>query len=163
MKLRILTTGGTIDKVYFDALSQFQVGDSLVPEVLRQAHVVFNYELTRLLRKDSTELTPEDLQLIRQTIEEDTQSTRFLITHGTDLMPNTGQFLKGIRGKTIVLTGSLSPVRFRESDAIFNLGFAVAAVQLLPEGVYLAMNGQIWDPAVTRKNREANRYETIAG
>ena len=82
-----------------------------------------------------------------------------LVTHGTDSMVQTGQVLKSIAGKTIVMTGALSPARFRGSDAEFNIGCAIGAVQSLPHGVYIAMNGLIWDPANVRKNVAANRFE----
>ncbi|MDX2108947.1 MAG: asparaginase domain-containing protein [Verrucomicrobiota bacterium] len=158
MKIKILTTGGTIDKIYFDELSTFQVGDSQIGEVLRQARVAFDYEVIPLLRKDSLELTDSDRQLIRDRIANDPHD-RWLVTHGTDTMTVTGIALKGIPGKTIVLTGSMTPVRFRESDAIFNLGFALATAQLQPTGVYIAMNGQVYDPATVYKNRELSRFD----
>jgi L-asparaginase len=84
-----------------------------------------------------------------------------LVTHGTDSMVATAKVLASIEGKTIVLTGALNPARFRGSDAEFNIGTAVGAVQSLPPGVYIAMNGRIWDPARVRKNVEANRFEPL--
>lgn len=160
MHLEILTTGGTIDKLYFDQLSEFQVGDPQIGEVLRQAQVDFTHRITPLLRKDSLDLTDADRAVIRQTIEA-SPHPRWLVTHGTDTMAVTGRYLQGLAGKTVVLTGAMHPARFRESDAIFNIGFALAALQLLPEGIYLAINGRLWDPAKVRKNRPANRFEEI--
>lgn len=88
------------------------------------------------------------------------QPTRHvLVTHGTDSMVQTGQVLKSITDKTIVMTGALSPARFRGSDAEFNIGCAIGAVQSLPSGVYIAMNGRIWNPEQVRKNVAANRFE----
>jgi L-asparaginase len=84
-----------------------------------------------------------------------------LVTHGTDTMTETGKALRGIPGKTIVLTGALLPARFRDNDAIFNIGFALAAVQALPEGVYIAMNGQIHEPSRVRKDRQQNCFVAI--
>ena len=84
-----------------------------------------------------------------------------LVTHGTDSMVETAKVLASIPGKTIVLTGALNPARFRGSDAEFNIGTAVGAVQSLPSGVYIAMNGRIWDPATVRKNVDANRFEAL--
>ena len=84
---------------------------------------------------------------------------KVLVTHGTDTMVDTAKVLATIPGKTIVLTGALNPARFRGSDAEFNIGTAVGAVQSLPPGVYIAMNGRIWDPAKVRKNVDANRFE----
>jgi len=85
--------------------------------------------------------------------------TQVLVTHGTDTMVETAKVLATIPGKTIVLTGALNPARFRGSDAEFNIGTAVGAVQSLPPGVFIAMNGRIWDPAKVRKNVDANRFE----
>ena len=82
-----------------------------------------------------------------------------VITHGTDTMVETAKVLATIPGKTIVLTGALNPARFQNSDAVFNIGCAIGAVQSLPEGVYIAMNGRIWDPRKVRKNVDANRFE----
>jgi L-asparaginase len=82
-----------------------------------------------------------------------------LVTHGTDTMVETAQALAGLEGKVVVLTGALNPALFKGSDAVFNIGCAVGAVQTLPDGVYIAMNGRIWNPALVRKNRDANRFE----
>lgn len=160
MTIRILTTGGTIDKIYFDELSEFQVGEPQIAEVLQTARVTFRYTIRPLMRKDSLDMTPEDRQRIRKAIQEDPEE-RILITHGTDTMTDTALCLRGIPDKTIVLTGSLAPARFRESDAIFNIGYAIAAVQTLPEGVYICMNGRVYAPDNVRKNRETNRFEKI--
>lgn len=158
MVIKILTTGGTIDKVYFDQLSEFQIGDPQITEILRPVQPGFRFEVQAVLRKDSLELTAEDRALIRRTVEAD-PGERFLITHGTDTMRETAQTLTGIPGKTIVLTGALAPARFKESDATFNVGFALGCLQALPPGVYLAMNGLIFDPFRVRKNRDRMTFE----
>lgn len=160
MHIHILTTGGTIDKVYFDAMSSFQVGEPQIGEVLKHAHVAFDYTVTPVLRKDSLEFVDSDRELLRQSIES-SPHRHFLVTHGTDTMTVTGQYLQDLSGKTVVLTGSLTPARFKESDALFNIGFALAAVQLLPAGVYLAMNGQVYPPDTVRKDRERNRFVLV--
>lgn len=159
MTIRILTTGGTIDKVYFDQKSTFQVGEPQILEVLREVNVTVPYALTPLLRKDSLELTAADRQLIRQAAQEAVES-RILVTHGTDTMVETARALQGLEGKTIVLTGAMQPARFRQTDAVFNIAAAFTAVQLLPPGVYIAMNGRLFDPDQVRKNVAANRFET---
>ena len=159
MKIKFFTTGGTIDKIYFDAKSEYEVGPPQVLEVLKEANVAFNYEVESLLRKDSLDITDEDRQLIRQRIAAES-CDRIVITHGTDTMIETAKTLSGIPGKTIVLTGSMQPARFRVTDATFNIGSAIAAVQNLGPGVYLAMNGRILDPHKARKNREKNIFET---
>ncbi|MCA9750731.1 MAG: asparaginase [Gemmatimonadetes bacterium] len=158
MKVCIITTGGTIDKVYFDAKSAYEVGESNVPNILREANATLDWEVVNLLRKDSLELTDADRALIRATVESRPES-RIVVTHGTDTMVETARALVGVPGKTIVLTGSLAPARFKFSDAEFNVGLALGAVQTAPAGVWIAMNGRVFDPANVRKNREANRFE----
>lgn len=160
MDVKIFTTGGTIDKVYFDAKSTYEVGDPQIVDILREANVTIDWELETLFRKDSLELTDEDRAFIVEKVRQEPCS-RILITHGTDTMIETAKALQDIPGKTIVLVGSLSPARFKSSDAEFNVGFALAAVQTLPPGVYIAMNGRIFHPDHVRKNREANRFEPI--
>ncbi|TQV70225.1 asparaginase [Exilibacterium tricleocarpae] len=158
--MKILTTGGTIDKIYFDANSEFQVGDSPLHECLLEANVTFDYSIESVLKKDSLEITEADRQQLRQKVAEATES-RILVTHGTDTMVDTAVALAGIAGKTIVLTGAMQPARLRFTDAIFNIGYAVATLQLLGEGVYIAMNGQVFDPANVRKNLAGQRFEPV--
>lgn len=156
--ITILTTGGTIDKVYFDANSDFEIGKSLLPELLSEANIHDGYSLRELVRKDSLEMTDDDRDLIAEAVSK-TSSERILITHGTDTMTQTAEALKGVTGKTIVLFGAMQPARMRRSDAVFNLGFAWAAVGLLPEGVYIAMNGEVFEAGSVRKNLQAKRFE----
>lgn len=156
----ILTTGGTIDKIYFDAASEFEVGETTVPHIFQEVGADIDYELLSLFRKDSLEMTDDDRKLIRKACAESKHS-QILITHGTDTMAGTAEALQGIAGKVIVLTGAMAPARFRETDAIFNVGSAVGALQCLPEGVYLAMNGRIFKAGEVRKNREAKKFEAI--
>ena len=159
-ELLIVTTGGTIDKIYFDDKSDYQIGDPQIGMILRELGVTFRFNIIPILRKDSLHITDDDRELIRATIA--AQSTRHvLVTHGTDSMVATGKVLKTIPGKTIVMTGALSPARFRGSDAEFNIGCAIGAVQSLAEGVYIAMNGRVWNPDKVRKNVEANRFEPV--
>ncbi len=160
MQLEIFTTGGTIDKVYFDAKSKFEVGEPQILEVLREANLCIDYQVTPLMRKDSLELTDEDREQVRKAVEAST-ATRIVITHGTDTMTDTARALAGVNGKTIVLTGAMQPARFRFTDAVFNIASAMMAAQTLAEGVYITMNGQVFDPAKTRKNVEMNRFESI--
>jgi L-asparaginase len=160
MRIKFFTTGGTIDKVYFDAKSEFEVGPPQVREVLQEANVAFEYEIESILRKDSLDLTEEDRQLVRRRVESES-CPWIVITHGTDTMVQTAQALAGIPHKTIVLTGSMQPARFRVTDAVFNIGSAIGAVQGLPPGVYIAMNGRIFDPRRTRKNLEKNCFEEV--
>ena len=156
--LTIVATGGTIDKIYFDDKSAYQIGAPQIGEILTQLGVAFEFEVIALLRKDSLHMDDADRELIRRTILAQPHR-HVLVTHGTDTMVETANALAGIPGKTIVLTGALNPARFQGSDAVFNIGCAVGAIQALPDGVYIAMNGRVWDPARVRKNRDANRFE----
>jgi L-asparaginase len=160
MFIRFITTGGTIDKIYFDALSQFEVGESQVKHILSEGLVQFDYDVVPLFQKDSLEITDDDRAKLRDHIAGDVAS-RYIITHGTDTMPDTAEALAGLDGKTIVLTGALSPARFRTTDAIFNVGMAVAAVQVSEPGVYIAMSGQVFAAGEVRKNRDQNRFEAV--
>ena len=155
--LLIITTGGTIDKVYFDASSDYEVGESVIGRLLAQAHVRQDFEVVNLLRKDSLEMTDADRELIRATVLARPEN-RVVITHGTDTMTTTAAALEGIEGKTIVLTGSLAPARFSESDAVFNVGMAFGAVQSLPDGVFVVMNGQVFKACEVRKDRAQNAF-----
>lgn len=159
-ELLIVTTGGTIDKVYFDDKSDYQVGEPQIGRILQELGVAFRFNVIPILRKDSLHIDAADRELLRATIAAQPMR-RVLVTHGTDTMVETAAVLDGIAGKTIVLTGALNPARFRGSDAEFNIGTAVGAVQSLPAGVYIAMNGRVWDPRGVRKNVAANRFEAI--
>ena len=159
-KLLIITTGGTIDKIYFDDKSDYQVGEPQISQILHAMHVAFEFEVTALMRKDSLHLGDADRQLIGAAAAA-SDCNHILITHGTDSMVETAAVLRDIPDKTIVLTGALNPARFRDSDAIFNIGCAVGAVQALPAGVYIAMNGKVWDPEHVRKNARQNRFESL--
>ena len=157
-KLLIITTGGTIDKIYFDDKSDYQIGEPQISQILHAMHVAFDFEVTALMRKDSLHIGDKERQLIRATIAA-SDASHILITHGTDSMVETAAVLRDLDDKTIVLTGALNPARFRDSDAVFNIGCAVGAVQCLPTGIYIAMNGKVWDPEHVRKNRRQNRFE----
>lgn len=160
MSIKIFTTGGTIDKVYFDIKSEYEVGDPQALGVLKRANVTVDYSVTSLLRKDSLDMTDDDRQIIRDAVAAE-PCEQIVITHGTDTMIETAKVLADVKGKTIVMTGSMYPADFRDSDAVFNLGCALTAAQTLGPGVYIAMNGQIFDPAQSRKNRDQNRFEKL--
>jgi L-asparaginase len=156
--LLIITTGGTIDKIYFDDKSDYQIGEPQISQILHAMHVAFEFEVSSLMRKDSLHMEDKDRKLIHDAVSA-SEARHILITHGTDSMVETATVLQNIPGKTIVLTGALNPARFRDSDAIFNIGCAVGAAQTLPPGVYITMNGKVWDPANVHKNRHENRFE----
>ena len=162
----VITTGGTIDKVYFDAKSDFEVGDSVVEELLREAHVGISYQIVELMRKDSLELTDADREQVRMAIEQaPSPGQRVVITHGTDTMTETAQAIaETVRAlqATVVLTGALSPARFAHSDATFNVGMAFATAQSAGPGIYIVMNGQVFDGLAVRKDRAQNRFISLA-
>ncbi|MDJ0751617.1 MAG: asparaginase domain-containing protein, partial [Woeseiaceae bacterium] len=148
------------DKVYFDELSQFEVGESVLEHILREALVQFDWDVVPLMKKDSLEIEDSDRRVLRDYIAND-DATHYVITHGTDTMPETAEILQSLKGRTIVLTGALTPARFRTTDAVFNVGMAVAAVQAVEPGVYIAMSGQVFRAGEVRKNREENRFEPV--
>ncbi|HVU16408.1 MAG TPA: asparaginase domain-containing protein [Candidatus Didemnitutus sp.] len=158
MKIRVIAAGGTIDKVYFDAASSYDVGEPQVEPLFKEANVTFEYVIESVLQKDSLNMTDEDRALIRQRVEASPERL-ILITHGTDTMTETAAKLTGLADKVIVFTGSMLPARFRTSDALFNLGCAVGALQVLGPGVYIAMNGQIAPASSLKKNRAKSRFE----
>jgi L-asparaginase len=160
MQVQIFTIGGTIDKEYFDQKSRYEVGEPRIAEILKEANVSAGYRIESLMKKDSLEMKAEDRRMIVERVRQSTAG-KVLITHGTDTMAATARELCGIKEKTIVLTGAMTPARFKSSDAAFNIGCAFVAVQILPPGVYIAINGRIFDPDRVRKNREKNRFEEI--
>jgi L-asparaginase len=153
----VLTTGGTIDKAYFDALSEYQIVESGIPALIAQARVALPFRVMELMRKDSLELTDADRALIAAAVREAPES-RVVITHGTDTMTETAKALADIPGKTVVLTGALSPARFAETDAPFNLGMAFATAQAAAPGVWIAMSGQVFNGLKVRKDRAAGKF-----
>ena len=159
LHIQILSCGGTIDKVYFDAKSEYEVGEPQIDAIFREAGVAFGYAINSLMRKDSLDMTDADRQLIRDRVES-CDARHVLVTHGTDTMPATAQALDGLSNKVIVLTGSMTPARFRTSDAEFNIGCAVGALLSQQPGVYIAMNGRVFDGLHVRKNRELGRFES---
>ena len=153
----VLTTGGTIDKQYFDALSQYQITDTTVAKLLTIARITHPHYVEEVLRKDSLELTDEDRARIVERVKNGPFS-RIVITHGTDTMTVTARALSNIVDKTIVLTGALTPARFSESDATFNLGMAFAAAQIAPYGVYITMNGFVFPSDQVVKDYERGYF-----
>lgn len=157
MNIRIFTTGGTLDKIYFDSKDKFSVGDTIVGSIMNEAQVNFEFEITSLMQKDSLEMTDLDRIKIREAIISCPEE-KIIVTHGTDTMAETAKKLIGIANKTVALTGALVPARFRSSDANFNIGMAVAAVQCMPAGIYVAMNGQVFPGDSVHKDLKKNRF-----
>jgi L-asparaginase len=158
MIVKIFTTGGTIDKTYFDQKDTYQVGEPQVAGILERANVIVDFEVKSLMQKDSLDIDDLDREIIREAILSE-KNHNIIVTHGTDTMIATAEFLQNIPDKTIVLTGSMYPAQYRDSDAVFNLGCALTGAQTLPPGVYIAMNGRIFDPVASVKNVALNRFE----
>jgi len=158
--VQIFTTGGTIDKIYYDAKDDYTVGEPQIGRLLEEARVNFPYAVEPLFKKDSLQMTDADRARIRAAVAA-AEARRVLITHGTDTMVETARALEGIPDKTIVLVGAMQPARFLGSDAEFNIGYATAAVQLLGPGVYIAMNGQVFRSGHVRKNVAERRFEAL--
>lgn len=156
--LNILTTGGTIDKIYYDDKSDYRIGEPEIARILKAMSVAFRWEVRALMRKDSLHMSDDDRALIRAAVMT-SEDRHYLITHGTDTMTDTAAVLQDIGDRVVVMTGALHPARFIDSDAVFNIGCAIGAVQALPPGVWIVMNGQVWSPTQVRKNRSANRFE----
>lgn len=159
-KIRVLAAGGTIDKVYFDAKSDYEIGEPQAGMILHEAGVTFDFTVESVLRKDSNDMTDEDRQLVRERVLA-AEENYILITHGTDTMTTTAAQLMDVHDKVIVFTGSMVPARFRHNDALFNLGCAVGGLQALPPGVYIAMSGRLFPADKVRKNRAAGRFEAV--
>tara|TARA_B100001027_G_scaffold71632_1_gene48961 strand:- start:327 stop:812 length:486 start_codon:yes stop_codon:yes gene_type:complete len=159
MKVAILTTGGTFDKVYFDANSEYSIGDPCITSILDEGNVNSNYRIQSILKKDSLDITSKERQIIKNSVQECVEE-RIIIIHGTDTMVETAKSLEDIKDKTIVLTGAMQPARFKKTDAIFNSGFALAAVQILEYGVYITMNGMVFRSDNVKKNIDLGKFET---
>ena len=163
MKLKIFTVGGTIDKVYFDKKSLYEVGDPTISGILSEANVTIKYGVESLLHKDSLDMDSKDRRFIANAVEKE-ECKKILITHGTDTMIKTAKCVKKAiakTDKTIVFTGSMTPAIFRSSDAEFNIGGALIAVQILPPGVYIVINGKVFNPEKSKKNVEKSCFEKI--
>lgn len=161
MAIRILVTGGTFDKEYDMINGKLDFEETHVPEMLKLGRCTIDTELRTLMMVDSLEMNDSDRELILhncRTVPED----KILLTHGTDTMELTAQFLaKEQLPKTIVITGAMIPYKFGSSDGFFNLGAALAFLQTLPHGVYVAMNGRYYNWDNVRKNKKTGFFEEL--
>lgn len=160
--ITVFTTGGTFDKVYFDASSEFSVGEPQAGDLLVEAGVTLDYEIISVFKKDSLDLTDEDRNALADRVSA-CPNTEIVIVHGTDTMVESAVSLrkKNLDQKKIVFVGAMQPARMRCTDAMFNLGVAIAAVQLVQPGIYIAMNGLVFPYDNVRKNRQAACFERI--
>jgi L-asparaginase len=163
MKVSFLTTGGTIDKVYFDEESEYKVGSSNIDSVLKTMNVAFEYQCKSIISKDSLQLNRADRQKIVNRAKRE-PCEKIIITHGTDTIVKTMKALsKAQIPKTIILTGAFKPYLFRDSDAIFNLATAIGAIQAIDwDGVFVAMNGMVFNEFEDfQKNKKKKRFECM--
>ena len=158
-RVRIFVTGGTFDKEYNELTGELFFQQTHVPDMLRLGRSYVNVEIETLMMIDSLQMTEDDRHRIRDRCRE-CDETQIVITHGTDTMEQTAAVLgQSIAGKTIVLTGAMVPYTFGSSDGMFNLGTALAFVQTLGEGVYVAMNGKCFPWNDVHKDRERGDFE----
>jgi L-asparaginase len=163
MAIRILVTGGTFDKEYNERTGQLFFKDTHLAEMLQRGRSRVPVTIRTVMMIDSLEMTDADRAIVVQNCLQ-AEEDRIIITHGTDTMTDTaGAIARAVTGKIVVLTGAMIPWAFGSSDGLFNLGSALSFVQVLPAGVYIAMNGKCfpWDRA--RKNRERGEFEEIPG
>ena len=161
MSIKLLITGGTVDKQYNPLNGELVFVKTHLPEMIEQAKNKVDIELEVLMLKDSLDMNDNDRAMILEKCNA-TKEERILITHGTDTMVETAQVLgKSISNKTIVLTGAMVPFSFGKTDALFNLGTALASVQILSNGIFIAMGGKIFPWDNVRKNKEIGEFENI--
>jgi L-asparaginase len=161
MSIRIFITGGTFDKEYNELTGQLYFKDSHLPEMLELGRNLVPVEIRTLMMIDSLEMTDDDRELIAEHCTKSPED-KIIITHGTDTMAETAQLLsQRITHKTIVITGAMVPYKFGSSDGLFNLGSALAFVQTLPHGVYVAMNGRYFNANNVRKNKLTGEFEEV--
>jgi L-asparaginase len=161
MSVKLLLTGGTIDKYYNQFNGELNFVDSHLPELLKLGRNHADIDIQQLMLKDSLDMFDADREVIKQACEKSVQEN-ILITHGTDTMVETAGYLaKSNLEKTIVLVGAMIPYVFKDTDAVFNVGFALAAVQTLPQGVFITMNGKVFDWDKVTKNRKIGVFESL--
>lgn len=162
MAIRILVTGGTFDKEYNEITGELFFKDTHLSEMLKLGRCRVDVDVRTLMMIDSLQMTDEDRVLIADNCNR-AEEDKIIITHGTDTMADTARFLASrVHNKTIVLTGAMIPYKFGSSDGLFNLGSAMAFVQSLPKGVYVAMNGKYFNWDNVRKNRKTGQFEELS-
>ena len=161
MSVIVFVTGGTFDKEYNEITGELYFKDTHVREILDLGRSLLEVDVKKLMLVDSLNMTDKDREKIAQHCIS-TKSKHILITHGTDTMSDTAKVIASQNiTKTIVLTGAMIPYKFGSSDGLFNLGCALAFVQVLPHGVYIAMNGKCFKWNEVQKNKESGKFEKI--
>ena len=160
--VRLFVTGGTFDKEYDELHGTLDFRDTHLPQMLEMARARLDVRVRTLMMVDSLEMTDADRALIANNCR-DVPEPCIVITHGTDTMVDTARVLaEEVPDKTIVITGAMIPIAFGSSDGLFNLGGALTVVQVLPPGVYIAMNGRVFDWDNVRKNRDTGVFEPLS-
>jgi len=159
MRVVFIQTGGTIDKDYpkKERGYAFEFGEPAVERILQRVNPSFDFEVISVFEKDSLDITSEDRKRIYDACRK-ARSSKIVITHGTDTIIETARELSKIRGKAIVLTGSMRPEKFSDSDASFNVGTAIGAVNVIEDGVYIAMNGGVYRWDRVRRDGDSGRF-----
>ena len=161
MAIRIFITGGTFDKEYNELNGELYFKDTHMSDLLEMGRNKVQTEIRTLMMVDSLQMTDQDRELIAHQCNQ-SEEQKIVITHGTDTMAETAKFLaKNVKDKTIILTGAMIPIKFGSSDGLFNLGSALAFVQTLAPGVYVAMNGRYFNWDNVRKNKQTGMFEEI--
>ncbi len=159
--IRVFVTGGTFDKEYNELTGELFFKNTHILEMLARGRSRVTVDIRTLMMVDSTSITDEDREIIALNCLK-TKEKRIIITHGTDTMVETASVVAHrIKDKTIVLTGAMVPYTFGSSDGLFNLGSALAYVQVLPAGVYIVMNGRYFHYDNVRKNKKTGEFEEI--
>jgi L-asparaginase len=159
--ISLFVTGGTFDKEYDEIHGRLFFEDTHLPEMLEMGRCRAKVNVRTLMMVDSLEMTQADRELIAHNCVE-APEPHIVITHGTDTMVDTARLLaEKVKGKSIVLTGAMIPIAFGSSDGLFNLGGAITAVQVLPPGVWVLMNGRVFNADNVRKNRDTGVFEEI--
>lgn len=161
MPIRIFVTGGTFDKEYNEITGQLFFKDTHLQEMLRLGRSRLDVDIRTLMMIDSLDMTDTDRNLIADHCNKAAED-KIIITHGTDTMAETARLLASrVKNKTVVITGAMIPYKFGSSDGLFNLGSALAFVQSMPAGVYVAMNGRIFNWDNVRKNKQTGEFEEL--
>jgi len=161
MSLRIFVTGGTFDKEYNELTGELYFKDSHIPQMLHLGRCRLAVDIRTLMMIDSRNMTDDDREIIARNCL-NAKEDKIIITHGTDTMVETAKYLaERVKNKTIILTGAMIPYTFGSSDGMFNLGCALAFVQVLPPGVYIVMNGRYFTYDNVRKNKRTGEFEMI--
>lgn len=160
MSIIFIQTGGTIDKDYPKTTKgyAFEFGEPATRRILEKLHPTFEFEILTVFQKDSLEIDNNDRKALLKIIQNHS-AKRFIITHGTDTMIETAQYLaEHLNDKIVILTGAMRPERFTNSDAAVNVGIAIGAVQTLENGIFVAMHGIVKSANEIQRNLKNGRF-----